>query len=138
MTENKQERVYIAGPMRGHDDWNFPAFDEAQKRLEQTGYTVISPANLCRQYNDTPDLWDTYTEEEKKKKLRSIAKIDLDALATCDTIALLPGWQKSTGTTMELAYALFVHLRIISADTLEDLPLPKQPWHWLAALENII
>ncbi|MHB1850453.1 MAG: DUF4406 domain-containing protein, partial [Acidimicrobiales bacterium] len=41
-------RIYIAGPMRGVKDWNFPAFDAARDLLVAAGWEVVSPADLDR------------------------------------------------------------------------------------------
>ena len=37
--------IYIAGPMSGIKDWNFPAFFKAEAELEALGYKVINPAH---------------------------------------------------------------------------------------------
>jgi hypothetical protein len=43
----KPARVYIAGPMRGIPEFNFPAFDAAA-RGRAMGLEIISPAELDR------------------------------------------------------------------------------------------
>ena len=41
----KQENsIYIAGPMSGKVDHNYPAFHAAAKFLREKGWTVFSPA----------------------------------------------------------------------------------------------
>ena len=43
----KTIKVYIAGPMRGIDDDNFPAFYEAEETLKKQGvYEVLNPARM--------------------------------------------------------------------------------------------
>lgn len=44
----RSRRAYIAGPMRGYDRFNFPAFDAAKDRLIEMGWDVVSPADLDR------------------------------------------------------------------------------------------
>ena len=39
-------RVYLAGPMTGLPQFNFPAFDNAEKDLQARGYDVVPPADL--------------------------------------------------------------------------------------------
>lgn len=36
--------LYVAGPMRGIPEFNFPAFFEAEDRPLKAGYDVINPA----------------------------------------------------------------------------------------------
>jgi len=40
--------VFIAGPMRGYKDYNFPAFDRAERILRNMGYHPVSPAVMDR------------------------------------------------------------------------------------------
>ena len=37
-------RLYLAGPMSGIKDFNFPAFNEAAEHLRKLGYEVFNPA----------------------------------------------------------------------------------------------
>ena len=39
-------RVYVAGPMTGIPQFNYPAFIELQSKLEADGYDIVSPAEL--------------------------------------------------------------------------------------------
>ena len=79
-------RTYLAGPMTGLPDLNFPAFRAAAARLRARGLTVINPAEL------NPDQGiDWY----------SAMRADIAALVTCDSIHMLPGWERSTGATLE-------------------------------------
>ena len=43
--------IYVAGPMRGHDDYNYPAFDRQKQVLEEQGWNVVNPADLDRDDN---------------------------------------------------------------------------------------
>ena len=107
-------RVYIAGPMRGYEKFNFPAFDAARDLLRgKFNYDVISPADMDRAHgidghtpvNVTPSLSD------------ECMKRDIDVLFTCDAIALLPGWMQSRGVAVELALAKYRNLVILDATT---------------------
>lgn len=49
MTQTKKRRIYISGPMRGRQFYNFPAFDAAKQALERIGYEVVSPADMDRE-----------------------------------------------------------------------------------------
>lgn len=41
-------RVYLAGPMRGLPQFNFPAFDAGAATLEALGHEVFNPADRDR------------------------------------------------------------------------------------------
>jgi len=79
--------LYIAGPMSGLPDSNYPAFFAAEDRLRAVGYhRILNPArSLC------PDgsSWDAY--------MRSA----LVMVAQCEGIALLPGSHNSRGARLE-------------------------------------
>jgi len=92
--------VYIAGPMSHIPDYNFPAFDEAQEKLESQGYNVLNPAQMDRDSGFDP-LKDKFEGQIKEDVIRR----DLDAIMSVDGIVLLPGWEKSTGACAELGIA---------------------------------
>ena len=84
--------LYIAGPMSGLPEFNYPAFHEAEERLLDVGYAVLNPANIDALHNPEPGQpqeWDWYM----RHALRQV----LDA----DGIALLPGWEFSRGAKLE-------------------------------------
>lgn len=79
-------RVFIAGPMRGLPEFNYPAFNEAAQRLRAQGHDVENPAE-----NPEPPCqsWAGYMRLSLAQLLRS------------DHIALLPGWEHSEGASLE-------------------------------------
>lgn len=93
-------RIYIAGPMRGYDKWNFPAFDAARNEKLAQGFQVISPADLDRARGITEDTTDFDPGE-----FRLAMKIDMQAVLLCTHIFMLRGWEKSTGARNENAWA---------------------------------
>jgi len=105
-------KIYIAGPMRGYPLYNFPAFDEAARRWRFRGWHVINPAELDRIEGSSE-----YTINLPPGFLRSCMKRDLTAICDCDAIALLPGWEASRGTKVELELAKFIGLPVYDALT---------------------
>lgn len=120
-----QRKAYIAGPMRGYKDLNFPAFDAAAKIGKASGYITISPADMDRQagVNESELNVSTLTPA----MIREFVIRDMEAIIfqlraeNEDAIALLPGWQSSTGARAELGVALWLGLKVLDARTF--LPL---------------
>lgn len=95
-------RVYLAGPMRGIDQFNFPAFFGAADALSRAGHEVISPAR--RDIEAYPDF-DYTTNSLAGLDLRTAFSWDVQQVLECDAVALLPGWQGSRGASIEAAIA---------------------------------
>lgn len=82
-----ETQIYIAGPMTGYPDFNYPAFEEAEARLATAGFKVLSPHRNGD--GDTTKPWDWYMRAALKQ------------LVSCDAVALLDGWQQSRGASLE-------------------------------------
>lgn len=98
-------KLYIAGPMTGIEDFNFPAFNAAAKRWRSHGHTVINPAENA--HGDTSKPWAYYIRQ------------DIAHVLNVEAVAVLSGWQKSRGATLEVSLARALDLPILDADTLE-------------------
>lgn len=107
--------IYIAGPMRGIPEFNFPAFDTAKEKLESEGWVVVSPADMDRTIFGFEGLGTTGNEEIPQELLRQIATSDITALSICDAIYLLEGWSASKGVVAELAFAKWLELDVLFA-----------------------
>lgn len=94
------KRLYIAGPMTGLPDLNFPAFHAAARQLRDLGHEVINPAEIC------PDPNADWHDCMRK---------DIAALVTCTGIVLLPGWRNSKGATLEHHIAERLGFEIVEA-----------------------
>ena len=90
--------VYLAGPMRGLPEFNYPAFDRAAKQLRDKGYMVLNPAEVNHHSNG----------------IRSCMAVDLTLIAlNAEGIVVLPGWEKSTGAKTEVALAECIGIPVI-------------------------
>lgn len=116
----KIERVYLAGPMTGLPDLNYPAFDRAALFLRRHGYTVVSPA-------EHEELPDSRTYEEW-------LRWSLGLLLTCQSIALLPTWELSKGARAEKAVAEALNMRHIylGRDMLGEFSILVRPVRQIA------
>lgn len=115
--------VYIAGPMTGHPDFNYPAFDRARVRLEEAGWTVRSPAHAyltgCGNLLRTPP--DPEFERPWIDYMRDSIRLMLD----CKAVYVLPGWEASRGATTEVDLARSLGLEVIEAGGIADQALTE-------------
>lgn len=102
--------TYIAGPMTGYPEFNYPAFHEAAARGRAAGRTILNPAE-----NFAGDQGRGYDE---------YLRAALAQVLAADSIALLPGWSLSKGARLELHVAQILRLPILSAATFEPLDVP--------------
>lgn len=94
-------RVYIAGPMRGHQQFNFPAFDECRDYLRSLGWKPISPADMDREKGFDPTAPDHDPQTGYDFDVADALRRDFDAISQCDGIVFLPGWAGSAGANAE-------------------------------------
>jgi len=91
-------KLYIAGPMTGLPDLNFPAFHAEAARLRALGYEVSNPAEI----NPDPTAgWE------------ACMRADIAELVKCDGVALLPGWERSRGASLEAHIAHSLDMRLV-------------------------
>nr|WP_265342954.1 DUF4406 domain-containing protein [Pseudomonas aeruginosa] len=100
------QRIYLAGPMTGLPEFNYPAFHAEAARLRHLGYHVENPAE-----NPAPacGTWAGYMRKA------------LAQLVTCDAIALLPGWPSSRGANIERSLAFAMGMKVVMA---ADIAVP--------------
>lgn len=99
-------RIYLSGPMTGHRDFNFPAFVAEARRLRALGYEVTNPAEI-----DFP----------ADAQWHECMRADIAAMMGCEAIAMMPGWQKSTGAILEMNLAHRVGMLILFADEIRGV-----------------
>ena len=83
-------RLYLAGPMTGLAEFNYPAFHAEAARLRALGYEVENPA-------ENPPSADAPWHLCMRAAIRQ--------MTTCDHVATLPGWDKSQGASLEVYLA---------------------------------
>lgn len=124
-------RLYLAGPMSGIPQFNFPAFFAATKRLRDLGYDIVSPAELDEEHIRTQALSSSDGAPDKVDRswgdfLSRDVKIVADAVKG---IVFLPGWEKSRGARLEAFVGLLCGHNFASYD--EDLGLVQRDIEWV-------
>lgn len=90
-------RIYLAGPMTGYEDHNYPMFRYVASSLRSLGHYVYSPHETLPQADEGADRVGTV---ELRRAFADYARfICLEA----DTIIVLPGWKDSRGAKAEHA-----------------------------------
>ena len=108
----REPTIYVAGPMRGYEDFNFPAFDRQARVLRDQGWAVINPAEMDRKYgspSSDPMEYDPVTSYEDREFMRQALERDMKAICCdCTSVYMMSGWEKSRGAVAEwhLAKAL--------------------------------
>lgn len=110
LSESRNQRVYVAGPMTGMPDYNFPAFNAAASMLRAKGWHVENPAEHGIVAGAT---WADYMH------------YDLARIATCSAIYLLPGWCQSRGAALEVHIASVLGMTFQYADGAERYHPPS-------------
>lgn len=97
-------KLYIAGPMTGIDDWNYPAFFDTEAQLRALGHQVLNPAT-----NDGDTLEAALaaagSPERPNHPWAYYMRRDLPQVMEVDGLCLLPGWQNSKGARLEVHVA---------------------------------
>jgi hypothetical protein len=95
--------------MTGLPGHNVEAFNVETERLRHLGYFVINPVEVAEEIGPNPTWQDCI-------------RADVKVLAGCDALVLLPGWQESTGSMLELQLAFQLGLLIRQAHEVQRGP----------------
>lgn len=120
-------KIYLAGPMRGIKDFNFPAFMSAATMLRSLGHTVFNPAERDIERDKEENRESTWQSEDGDIAAAEALGFDRRKAITDDLmyiineaegIALLPGWELSKGANAELWTAKFLELEVLELQQL--------------------
>lgn len=106
--------LYLAGPMTGHPNYNYPAFHQAARDLRELGYFIVSPAENDHDQPIPPP------EPEHAAPHGHYVRAGLRKLLHADAVALLPEWETSKGTSVELTVARAIGMDIHTVEHWED------------------
>jgi len=117
-------KAYLAGPMSGIPEFNYPAFHAEAATLRAKGYAVFSPAEIDIVYHGKDisrgnasgcilRAKEEHGFDRKKALWRDLEQIFwADEHRGVDIVFMMPGWEKSTGATLEHAAAKALGLEI--------------------------
>lgn len=103
--------IYIAGPMSGYPEFNFPAFYAAEEKLRAEGWEVFNPANKEDEKALDAEAFvtgDNVRVIEKGFDFRKCYLWDIEKVIYSDAIYMLKGWQYSPGAVGEHAVAITI------------------------------
>tara|TARA_B100001094_G_scaffold330619_1_gene396284 strand:+ start:4506 stop:4880 length:375 start_codon:yes stop_codon:yes gene_type:complete len=122
---DRDPTIYVAGPMRGFENYNYPAFDRCARVLRIQGWEVINPAELDREAGKPTNPsyeFDPDNNYEDHEYMRNALLRDVVAICEkCTAIYMMSGWEKSKGANAELALA-----RALGIKVFYEAPLPKK------------
>lgn len=101
-------RIYLAGPMAGYPERNYPAFMRAAKALRDLGFEVYNPAEY-----EANERFKGKEDRSEFPLREAFTEYTNYILNRAEIIALLPGHEKSVGATAELSLARVVKLKEI-------------------------
>ena len=107
-------KLYLAGPMRGIENFNFHAFHEAASRLRAQGHEVFSPAERdIERWGSAEAVAADYAVDPLRVARECFAADTEWICRHAEGIALLPGWEGSKGANAEVALADCLGLKVI-------------------------
>lgn len=115
MPETKKVKVYVSGKMRGVKDYNRINFAKWTRKLNEEGYDAVNPFKVGEKFGRPEDI------EKDHELFAKVFDADMKALAECDAIFMMNGWETSSGAKTELLYAL-EHNMVIMTES--EYPVP--------------
>lgn len=96
-------KIYISGPISGHEDLNLPDFRSAATGLEGLGHKPVVPHDILPWVHDG-ECPPSYTRDDHHTAACYL-RGDMVELLQCDGILMLLGWEASVGARLEHSVA---------------------------------
>lgn len=101
---NSEKPYYLAGPMSGIKQFNFPLFYSATAKLRAAGFNIVSPAELDAQHGVDKEAMAS-TDGDAAKLTQTWGDLlarDVKIIAdVAQGVIFLPNWSKSKGAKLE-------------------------------------
>ena len=122
-------RLYLAGPMTGIPQFNFPLFIEATEHLRTLGHDVVTPAEL-----DSPEALSAALaspdgdlanyQAATGETFGTLLSRDVRMIADegIEGVVVLPGWERSRGARLETFVAHLLGLPVLRYPGLWRIP----------------
>lgn len=103
--------------MTGIELYNWPMFRFVADYLRDRGWDIVTPIEIDEDEGMVEVTYDSFGAYESVTTTdlfdyERILAVDLEAVATCDAIVLLPGWENSNGAKRELVHAISLGLAV--------------------------
>lgn len=113
-------QVYIAGPMSGHENYNFDTFNEVADEIEHFGLPGdVYPVEFIQVVNPAKNF-----SGDQTRQRREYLSLATKQARAADGIVLLPGWADSEGAVLEATIGLDT-----GADFFTATLSPQGRWH---------
>ena len=110
------EKLYVAGPMRGYPDFNFPAFHAAAAALRAKGHIVFNPAE-----HDEESGFNPLEQPLSELDLEGAFRWDIAAVLQVNAVVVLPNWEDSEGTMLEVSTARHIGTPVLAYGTMKPV-----------------
>lgn len=116
-------RIYVAGPMRGLPELNLPTFRLVAEQLRKDGHVVFSPSDFSSPTDPVDVASGGSSGHSRAYWLRKDVAFIIEH---ADAIALLPGWERSSGAKLEhyLASELGLARYVVNVDRIQNSTFP--------------
>lgn len=95
---NNKKKIYISGPISGHDiEERRAAFAAVERMLREEGLEVVNPLNVAFPEDCTHEQY---------------MRVDIALLIGCDYIYLMKGWHSSRGAWLEFMVASSAGIKV--------------------------
>lgn len=91
-------KVYIAGPISGKEQGNYESFKQAADRINSAGHKAVNPHWLGI---------------KKGAPWNECMRHCIKAMAGCDMVFALDGWESSAGAKIEVDLAIKIGIPVI-------------------------
>lgn len=99
-------KIYLSGKISGIVEEAKERFSDAQRELEEKGYSVINPMKIPHYHDNS---WHSYMRE------------DVKALCDSDAIYMLSNWTDSKGAIIEHTIAMYLGLKVFYQEKPDEL-----------------